>query len=187
MKKEKAGRIAKRGAREIAYIALSVSLITVCAWISVPIGPIPFTLQTFAVAFVGGLLGVLRSVAAIFVYILMGLVGIPVFSGFHAGVTALAGATGGYIFGFAFLALIPALFRHIPVKGTGKRCALFYAANLLGTVVCYAFGTAWFVLIYQCEVGYALTLCVIPYLLPDAIKLAVAAFLSARLEKFVSP
>lgn len=182
---EKNGSVGRIAAREIAYLALSVALITVCAWISVPVGAIPVTLQTLAVAFLGGLLGARRSVIAVAVYLLMGLVGIPVFAGFRAGVPALAGATGGYLFGFVFLALLPALFKRIPVKGTAKRCALFYAANVLGLAVCYLFGTVWFVLIYQCEVGYALMLCVVPYLLPDAIKLAVAAFLSARLEKYI--
>ena len=131
-------------ARECAYIALAVALVTVSAWISVPVGAVPVTLQTFAVCFIGG-----------------------------------------YIFGFFFAALMPALAKLIPVKRKAARCALFYAANILGLAVCYLFGTVWFVLMYQCTVGYALALCVLPFLLPDAVKLLVAALLAVRLERYI--
>ena len=176
------GRLA---AREIAYVALGVALVSVSAWISVPLGSIPFTLQTLAVALLGALFGVRRSLAVIAVYILMGLIGIPVFSGFRAGAAALLGATGGYIFGFFFLALVPALFKLLPVKNKWRRAGMLYGAMALGMAVCYLFGTVWFVLVYECSVGYALTLCVLPYLVPDFIKFIVATLLAVRLEKFV--
>lgn len=173
-------------AKDIAYTALAVALITVCAWISVPVGHVPFTLQTFAVAFVGAVLGFKRGVAAVFVYLLMGLMGIPVFSKFAAGPSALFGPTGGYLFGFLFLALLPALFKGIPVKNSWARAAVFYCAALLGTAVCYAFGTVWFMLVFHCGFGYAFSLCVLPFLAPDFFKLALAALLAARLEKFAA-
>lgn len=175
----------RSAAREVAYMGLAVAVITVCAWISLPVGPIPFTLQTLAVALVGGLLGWKRGTAAVAVYLLMGLIGIPVFAGFKGGTVALFGPTGGYIFGFFFAALVPALFRLLPVKKFWVRTALFYFGNLLGLAVCYFFGTVWFVLMYRCTVGYALTVCVTPYILPDLVKLALAAFLTVRLEKYL--
>lgn len=181
--KERANR-GRLAAREIAYIALGAALITVCAWISVPLGSIPFTLQTLAVALIGALFGWKRSLAAVAAYILMGLIGIPVFSGFRAG-AALFGATGGYIFGFFFLALVPALFKLLPVKNKWARAGIFYGAMALGMAVCYFFGTVWFVLVYECSVGYALTMCVVPYLIPDLIKFVVASVLAVRLEKYV--
>ncbi len=181
MKGERSG-LRKSASREIAYLALSVALITVCAWITLPIGLVPFTLQTFAVCLVGALMGWKRGVCAVAVYLAMGLCGIPVFAGFKAGVPALFGPTGGYIFGFLFAALVPALFKIIPVRRRAARCALFYAGMLIGLFVCYLFGTAWFVQLYACTWGYALTACVLPYLLPDAVKLFVAAALAARLE-----
>ncbi len=176
---------AKSAAREIAYIALSVAIIAVCAWITVPFGPVPFTLQTFAVCFLGALLGWKRSLAAIAVYILMGLIGIPVFSGFKAGTAALLGPTGGYIFGFFFAILSPALFKLLPVKNKWARFGIFYAADILGLAVCYFFGTLWFVLANGASVAGAVALCVTPFLIPDAIKLFVAALLSSRLEKYI--
>lgn len=177
--------VRRSAARELAYIALSVSLITVCAWISVPVAAIPVTLQTFAVAFVGALMGWKRALGAVGAYLLMGLAGIPVFAGFKAGVATLMGATGGYIFGFAFLALFPALFKMLPVKNKWGRASVFYVASVVGMAICYLFGTAWFVLIYQCTFLYALTVCVLPYLIPDAVKFVFSSVLAVRLEKFV--
>ena len=172
-------------ARECAYIALAVSLITVCTWISIPVGPVPVTLQTLAVCFIGALFGWKRGLAAIAVYVFMGLVGIPVFSGFKAGAAALFGPTGGYIFGFFFAVLVPALAKLLPVKRLAARCALFYAASVVGLAVCYLFGTVWFVLMYRCTVGYALALCVVPFIVPDLVKLLVSSLLAVRLERYV--
>ncbi|MDE7159021.1 MAG: biotin transporter BioY, partial [Clostridiales bacterium] len=80
---------AKSVAREAAYIALSVALIAVCAWISIPLGTIPVTLQTFAIPFIGVVMGWKRGVAAVVIYFIMGIIGIPVFSSFGAGVAVL--------------------------------------------------------------------------------------------------
>lgn len=191
LRKNKVRRAGKSAAREIAYLALSVALVTVCAWISLPVGEVPFTLQTFAVALVGGLLGWKRGFAAIAVYVLMGLIGIPVFAGFKAGAAALAGTTGGYIIGFVFAGLISGLWQLIPVRSAAAKTGLAFAAMVIGLAVCYFFGTVWFILLYNrgtadpIGVSSALAWCVIPYLLPDAIKLAIAAMLCVRLRPFV--
>ena len=191
MKKAREGGDVKKSgirrsvAREIAYIALSVSLITVCAWISFPAMQVPITLQTLAVALIGALMGWKRGLAAIFVYILMGLIGIPVFSRFNSGVGALFGPTGGYIFGFLFLALVPALCKYIPLKNKWGRAGIFFAASVVGETLCYLFGTVWFILMYHCTLEYALATCVVPFIVPDLVKFVVAAALAARLEKYV--
>ncbi len=171
--------------KSLAYSALAVAFITACAWISVPVGPIPVTLQTFAVCLIGALLGPRRGLAAIGTYLLMGLVGIPVFAGFGAGPATLFGPTGGYLFGFVFAVAFPAFIKFIPVKNAWGRTFLFYASMLLGLAVCYLFGTLWFVNLYHCTVAYALGMCVVPYLLPDAVKLSLAALLAVRLESVV--
>ncbi len=178
-------KIARSAAKNIAQTALGVALITVCAWVTIPVFAIPFTLQTFAVAFVGALLGWKKGIAAVAVYVLMGLVGVPVFAGFKSGVVALAGPTGGYIVGFVFLALFPALANLLPITKTTKRCAISYLFMVIGLAVCYAFGTAWFVVMYDCTVGYALMMCVVPYLAADFVKLALAALLAVRLQKYL--
>lgn len=171
-------------AREISRIAFSVGLISVCAWITVPIGSIPFTLQTLAVALVGALLGSKRAVAAVSVYILLGLVGIPVFSGGKAGPVALFGPTGGYLFGFLFLAFLPGLFKRGPKRKQLKYLLLF-VSMILGEAICYFFGTVWFLCLNHCTVEYAFSLCVLPFLLPDLIKFALAAFLAVKTERYL--
>ncbi len=178
-------KLARSAAKSIAQTALGVALITVCAWVTIPVFAIPFTLQTFAVAFVGALLGWKKGTAAVAVYVLMGIVGVPVFAGFKSGVVALAEPTGGYIVGFVFLALFPALANLLPITKTAKRCVFSYIFMVLGLAVCYAFGTAWFVLMYKCSVGYALMMCVVPYLAADFVKLALAALLAVRLQKYL--
>lgn len=171
-------------AKEIAYIALAVAVITACAWISIPVGVIPITLQTLAVALVGALLGWKRGTVAIVVYILMGLIGIPVFSG-ATGVVRLFGPTGGYIFGFLFLALIPGLAKSIPVKNTWGRIAVFYISMVLGMAVCYFFGTVWYMVLNQCTLEVAFTACVLPFIVPDLIKFVAAVLMTVRLEKYI--
>lgn len=182
---------AKSLATELAYLAMGVALLTVCAWISMPVGAIPVTLQTFAVAAVGALLGAKRGTIAVAVYLLMGLVGIPVFSGFHAGVPALMGATGGYLIGFIFDVFIVGLFSNLPVKSKIAKTAVMYGAMILGLAFCYFFGTLWFITVFNrgsanpVGIASALSMCVIPYLLPDAVKLLVAAVLGVRLRRFI--
>lgn len=169
----------------LTYIALSAALIAVCSWISIP-SAVPFTLQTFAVCLTAGLLGAKRGLLAVIVYICLGAVGFPVFAGFKGGIGALLGTTGGYIVGFIFTALITGAAasksrRSIPVTA---------AAMTAGIAVCYIFGTAWFMLVYTKStgaVGLATVLgwCVIPFIIPDIIKIAVAALLANRLHRFI--
>ena len=92
-------------ALDLAYIALMAALIALCAWISVPLGPVPFTMQTFGIFAALGLLGGRRGTLAFLIYLLLGIVGLPVFSGFSAGAGVLFGATGGYLLGYLAAAL----------------------------------------------------------------------------------
>lgn len=176
--------------RDLTYVALGVAVVTVCAWISIPVGDVPFTLQTLAVAAIGGILGWKKGLLTILIYILLGLIGVPVFAGFKSGVPALMGATGGYIFGFAFAVVISGLAKLIPVKNKFARIGVFFAANILGLMICYVFGTAWFITVYGKNVGSigvksALMLCVVPYIVPDLVKLFIAAVLSVRLGIYI--
>ena len=127
----------------LAYIAMGAALIAICAWITIPIGPVPFTMQTFAVITIAGLLGWKRGVASVFVYIALGALGAPVFSGFGGGIGVLAGVTGGYIVGFIFTALIVGL-----VADRFKGILPLALSMLGGILCCYAFGTIWFMIVY---------------------------------------
>lgn len=167
--------------RDLCLIAMGAALIAVCSWLSVP-ATVPFTLQTFAVCLVTAVFGLRRGLWTVGIYLLLGLVGLPVFSGFKGGVGALLGATGGYLLGFLFTALIVGL----AVRRFGRRPAPMILSMTLGVLVCYAFGTGWFMLVYARSSGpvgilTALSWCVFPYLLPDGIKIALAALLAGRL------
>jgi biotin transport system substrate-specific component len=133
-----------------------------------------------------GLLGGKRGTVSILVYLLLGAVGAPVFSGFQGGFGVLLGATGGYLLGFLLCGLVMILVE----KVFGDGMAVFLAASLLGLGLCYAFGTAWFLMVYargggMITLGAALGKCVLPFLLPDAAKLALAALLRAKLKRHV--
>lgn len=127
---------------DLVYTAMGVALISVCAWITIPM-TVPFTLQTFAVPVVLLLLGGKRGLAATVVYVIMGAIGIPVFSGFTGGLGILLGKTGGYIMGFIFMALIYML----ATNAFGKNKKTEMIALIAGLIVCYAFGTAWFMVL----------------------------------------
>ena len=171
---------------ELTRIALSVALIAVCSWISVPL-MIPVTLQTFAVCLVTALLGLKSGLWAVAAYILLGAAGLPLFSGFRGGPAALLGTTGGYIVGFLFTALSVGL----GVKLFGRRLPVLLISMTLGVLLCYVFGTAWFMVVYTrnsgpVSLGVVLGWCVLPYLIPDAVKILLASLLTRRLEPVLS-
>ena len=167
----------------LVYIALFAVVIAVCSWISIPT-TVPFTLQTFAVFCVLELLGGKRGTISICVYILLAAVEIPVLAGFTGGIGVLIGITGGYILGFVFIGLI----YWLSEKLFGNKLAARIAAMLLGLVVCYTFGTVWFMAVYAKQTGpisiaAALSLCVLPFALPDLAKLGLAILIASRLRK----
>ena len=164
--------------KSLVQIALGAAFIAVCAWITIP-GPIPFTMQTLAVLTVAGLLGAGKGCAAVGVYLLLGAVGVPVFSGFRGGVQALAGPTGGYLIGFLFTALLVG-WGIMRFPKLWQMCAFM----VLGIVICYAFGTAWFGLFFaNGGIGAILAACVIPFILPDCAKIALSLLLVRRIRR----
>lgn len=174
-------RPAPLGTRDLTYIAAMTALMAVCAWIAIP-APVPITLQTFAVFLTLFLLGGRRGLIAICVYLLLGAVGLPVFTGFQGGMGVLAGATGGYIIGFMMMGVV---YRGLEDESSPIRCAI---ALGIGLVVCYGFGTVWYTQAYAQSsgaVGYgsAFLTCVVPFILPDFVKLSLAMTLSKRLKK----
>lgn len=156
--------------------SLFAALTAICAWIAIPIPPVSFTMQTFAVFLTLGVLGGKWGSVSIMLYLLLGIVGLPVFAGFRGGVGTLLGATGGYIWGFALGALL-----YWALERMGKLPAM--AAGLLA---CYLCGSLWFT-VYAGDVGFAAALatCVAPYLIPDALKLWLAYTMSKRIAKHV--
>ena len=171
---------------DLAYIAVGAALIAACSWISIPL-TVPFTLQTFAVFFVLAALGGRRGTWSILVYILLGAAGVPVFAEFTSGIGILLGNTGGYILGFLLSGLVYLLM----TKLFGHKLYIEIAALLLGLVLCYAFGTAWFMHVYAkangaVGLGTVLSWCVFPFILPDLLKLGLALTVARRVQPMLS-
>ena len=169
-------------ARKLSFVALMAVLISVCAWITIPF-TIPFTMQTFAVFCAVLILGGKYGTMAIGLYILLGAVGLPVFSGFAGGIGHILGPTGGYIIGFIFVGLIFQLCE----PWIRAKTWLKFACLLVGLFVCYLTGTLWFAQVKafageELSYLYIATVCVFPYIVPDILKLLLALFISGRVR-----
>lgn len=170
---------------DLVYISVFAVIIAICSWISIPTA-IPFTLQTLGIFLTVGILGGKRGTAAVFLYILLGVFGMPVFSGMTGGIGILMGMTGGYIIGFLFAALmmwgIEALF--------GRSRVILVLSMAIGLVVCYVIGTLWYMIVYTHNTGTiglwtVLWWCVFPFIIPDLLKIAMALYLTSRFTKAV--
>lgn len=167
---------------DMAYIAVFTVLIAICSWISIPTA-IPFTLQTFAIFLSVSVLGGKRGTMAVLLYVLLGAIGLPVFSGFTGGIGIIMNTTGGYIIGFILSALIMWLMESI----FGKKLMVQALSMVLGLFACYAAGTMWFMSVYMKSTGpigltTVLGWCVVPFIIPDIIKIALALTLSKTLR-----
>ena len=170
--------------RKMARCGLCTALLCICAWLSVPFGDVRITMQTFGVFLCLGLLGGKWGTVSVFLYIALGAVGLPVFSGFRGGLGALLDVTGGYLTGFLVMALVYWLLTAV----FGKKVRLI--GLVLGLILCYGFGTLWYWKMYLSR-GYSAAFwvvaakCVLPFIIPDGIKLALAWFLTGRMKRFV--
>lgn len=159
--------------RDLVYGAVCAVAMTVCAWISIPT-VIPITLQTFGIALTLALLGGCRGTVSVLVYLLMGALGLPVFSGMQGGFGVLLGPTGGYLTGFLAMALV---YWAVTARGGRK-----LPACLLGLLACYAFGTAWYQALYaRGSLWTVLSLCVFPFIVPDILKIWLALAAAKRI------
>ena len=170
--------------RNMALCGLFTAVLAICAWISVPMGDTVITLQTFGIFLTLGLLGGKRGTVTVLVYLLLGAIGAPVFSGFRGGLGALLGTTGGYIFGFMSTSIL--YWMMTSIKDTPR---IRLIAMVLGLLLCYICGSWWYMTRYltaaQTTLGLVLLKCVVPYLIPDAIKLTLAWILTGKLKRFV--
>lgn len=170
---------------DMVYIGVFVVLIAICSWISIPI-VVPVTLQTFAIFLAVAVLGGKLGTMAVVVYMLLGAIGIPVFSGFMGGIGRLLGNTGGYMIGFIF----SSLFMWAVERGFGRKTWVLAVSMVLGLGICYLFGTVWFMIVYAGNSGTiglttVLGYCVFPFIIPDLVKLALVLFLRRRIAEVV--
>ncbi len=170
--------------RKMVLSGIFAAMMAICAWISIPVMEIAFTMQTFAVLLALGILGGKWGTVSILIYLLLGAVGLPVFSGFRGGPGVLLGVTGGYLLGFLASGLVYWLVTAV----FGEKSWVQLMGMVLGLFACYGFGSLWFLWLYTGK-GSAMTLgavvltCVVPYLIPDACKLTLAWLLTARLKR----
>lgn len=165
---------------DIIFIALFAALISVFAQIAIPT-TVPFTLQTLGVFISAALLGCKRGTLSVIIYILLGLIGLPVFSSFSGGLGKLTGPTGGYIVGFLITAIVIGLMCDL----FGRKLWVLITSMTAGLLLCYLLGTVWFCISSQTEFLSALMLCVVPFLIADAAKIFVASILVNRLDKII--
>lgn len=160
------------------YAALMAALTAVGAFIAIPIGPIPIVIQNLFVYLAGLLLGSKWGFAGMAVYLLAGLCGLPVFSGGKGGIGHLVGPTGGYLVGFLPAAYIIGWI----TEKTKQKTVMDITAMILGTAVIYLFGVAWLKILTGMSTAKTLAVGMIPFLIGDALKIAVAAALAKALR-----
>ena len=166
--------------RKMAIIALMTAVLCILAPISIPvfISPVPISLGVLAVYLAAYVLSPVDALVSVIIFILLGTFGLPVFSGYSGGLSKLVGPTGGYIIGFLFTVYISSLFIHM------KKGIIFDVIGMItGLALCYILGTIWFS--YQQGKGFivSLLLCVVPFLIGDAVKIVVAVILGTQINK----
>ena len=164
---------------QMAVTALMAAVMCVLGPLTVPIGAVPISLANLVICLTAWLLGPKFGTLSVAVYLCIGLIGVPVFSGYGAGLAKLVGPTGGYLVGYLLLALIGGLF----IEKSNGNPVVSGIGLVLGDAACYVLGTAWFVFQMQCELGYALSVCVYPFIALDLAKIVVSCVVGALLRK----
>lgn len=166
----------RNSSKYMVLCSLFAALIALCAWISIPVFDVAFTLQTLGIFLSLGLLGGKKGCASIAIYLLLGAAGMPVFSGFRGGLGALIGVTGGFLWGFLLSGLT-----YWALERFGKLPAM-----IAGQLICYLCGCIWFYLYAGGGIWVILLRCVVPFLIPDAAKLYLAYILTRRLSRHIA-
>ena len=167
--------------KELTLTALMAAIICVLGPLSVPLpfSPVPISLTMIGIYLAVYAVGMWRGTVAFLVYLLLGLVGLPVFSGFTGGPAKLLGPTGGYLIGFIFMALICGWF----IAKFACKLVPSFVGMVLGTIVCYVFGTVW--LAYQAGMSFyaALAAGVLPFIIGDLVKMVIAAVIGPQVRR----
>ncbi|MEZ4357483.1 MAG: biotin transporter BioY [Eubacteriales bacterium] len=159
--------------------ALFAALTAVLAQIQVPLYMVPINLALITVYLSGTLLGAKYGSLSMFLYVIIGALGIPVFAGFAGGLGVLFGKTGGYIIGYIIAAFLIGLLSNF----WGFTFLRLLYAMIIGTLSCYLVGTLWFMFVTKIDLWASLTYCVFPFVLGDLVKMILAASLTLRLRK----
>ncbi len=181
------------GLQSVCYCAIFAAIIAVLAQISIPLpGGVPLTLQTLGIMLAGIILGAKKGCISVIIYILLGAVGLPVFAGFKGGISSVFGPTGGFIVSFWTVSLCSGLGYFLGKRASSnlKSKALLYvltaAGILIGAALNYLVGVVWFTSITGNTVSAAITMCVLPFMLTDAIKVVLATVFGPLLNTALS-
>lgn len=184
--KVKQGATTASRTRSIAFVALTIAIMGVSAWVAIPFGPVLLTLQMFALMFAIMVLTPKQCMAAIVGYLALGAVGLPMFSGMRGGVGMLMGPTGGYLWGYllgaAAALLVREALRRVAGRDGAKAFAVDMAACLAFIVVTYVCGCFQYAAVVGVDLAAAFAVTIAPFAIPDLLK-AVAAVLCARAVK----
>lgn len=155
--------------------------------IPVPMSPVPLSLATFAVYLSGLVLGAKQGTICVLVYLLLGAVGLPVFSGFSSGIGVLLGPTGGYLIGYPVCAAVAGWRKDTRFKNTKQKKLWNVVALVLGTAFCYLLGTVWFLVVMDGSytVSQAVMVCVVPYLVFDFVKILAVVAVTEPVERML--
>ena len=164
---------------QMASVGVMAAILCILGPLSIPIGVVPISFTNLAIYFALYTIGMKKGTISYIIYMLIGFIGVPVFSGYTGGPLKLVGPTGGYLIGFIFMALIAGFF----IDAFFEKWYLCITGMVLGTAVCYVFGTVW--LSYQANIsaGSALALGVIPFIPGDLTKILIAAFIGPQIRK----
>lgn len=171
--------MSKINIRQMTLISLFAALTAVGAFISIPIGPVPITLQTLFTLLAAMTLGSVMGASSQIIYVLLGIVGLPVFAGFKAGIGILFGPTGGFLFGFIISAYI--IGKIIELKKE-KNIFYYFLAGLIGTIIIYIFGVTQLSFVTGMGVKRAVVVGIFPFLPGDILKIIAASFIASKLK-----
>lgn len=161
-------------AKRIARAGVMVALLAVSAQVMVPIGPVPVTLQTLVLAIMIAVLDARTALFSVVAYVVLGAIGMPVFAGFMGGLGALMGPTGGFLWGFILGTAVAGVVKKACAGHVGAYAECLVAASAL-LLVSYACGTAQLMMLMSLDFLGALGIAVIPFIVPDALKMAIGA------------
>lgn len=172
--------------RSVAFCGLCIAIMVVSAWITVPLGPVPFTLQAFAMVFAILVLTPREAAISIAIYLLMGVAGLPVFSSMRGGIGVLVGPTGGFLWGWLLGALLGAvLLKLADGKSAERPVAIDLIVSFLFLAVCYACGWVQLAAVTHMGMAAAFVTAIVPFVIVDIIKIVAAVFTARSVRKAI--
>lgn len=169
----------KMSTRQLTLIAVMTAVTCILGPLSLPIGLVPISLTNLVIYIAIYALGQKKGTISYIVYLLIGVIGLPVFSGFSGGFAKLAGPTGGYLIGFIFMAFISGLF----IDRFSDKIYMCFIGMTLGTIITYLFGTAWLAYVAKIPFNAALSAGVIPFIPGDIIKILISSLIGPQIRK----